>query len=254
MNDILKIKNLGFEYKKNESVLKDISFSTNEGEIIGILGRNGCGKTTLLNIIAGFQKEYSGNVFINDNDIKEMSVSDRAKIFSYIQQKNFSIPDYYIVNDFVLEGRRPFRKFGFYKVEDYKLLNEVLNECNLVSYKNRKLNELSGGEIQRCIFARAIMKKSNLYLFDEPCSAMDIKYQKDFFSLTKKVREKTHSTFLITIHDINLAVQNCDRIILLDTGKIIYDGKANDITESVLNKAFYIKVSKNPLYEVNFYY
>lgn len=254
MNQILQVDNLNFSYQKNEQILDSISFSASKNEIIGIIGRNGSGKTTLLNTIAGFQKNYEGNIFINGFDIKEMNLKTRAKTFSYIQQKNLIIPEYYIAKDFVLEGRRPFRNFGFYKMEDYELLDKVLDNCDLLSYKDKKINELSGGEIQRCIFARAIIKNSNLYLLDEPCSAMDIKYQKDFFSLTKTVKENSNSTILITIHDINLAVQNCDRILLLNKGKLIFNGKPEEITEKILTEAFGIPISNKPKSKINFFY
>lgn len=254
MNKILDVNNISFRYKKNQNVLSNISFSISENEIVGILGRNGSGKTTLLNIISGFLKEYFGQVFVDNINIKNISIKERSKKISYIQQKNSVIPEYYNVEDFVIEGRRPFRNFGLYKESDYEMLDKVLQGCHLFPLKKRLINELSGGEVQRCVFARAIMKNAPLYLFDEPCSAMDIKYQKDFFSLAKNIKENLKGSLLITIHDINLAVQNCDRVLILNNGSLTYDGKTENINEKILTEAFDTEVSKTPKFSKNYYF
>ncbi len=236
-------RNVSFSYKKNRQILSDISFSVREKEIIGVLGKNGSGKSTLLNVVAGFLCPQEGGVFVHDKNIQSFSLLERAKAVSYIQQKKLNIPNYYTTEDFVIEGRRPFRPFGVYAKEDYELLTETLNECDLLDFKGRLLSDLSGGEFQRCVFARAIMKQADLYLFDEPCSAMDIKHQKEFFRIANKVKDLKSSGILITIHDINLAVQNCDRIILLNGGRILYDGKASNIGADVISQAFEVEVS-----------
>ena len=254
MKKLCDVQKIEFWYNKNISgerkVLNDISFSIGKNEIVGILGKNGCGKSTLLNIISGFNIPQKGSVFIKEKSIckdgrqtKNFSIKERAKTISYIQQKTLTIPAYYQVEDFILEGRRPFRKFGLYNEGDYIMLGQTMRECNLNHFNNRFVNELSGGEQQRCIFARELMKGADLFLFDEPCSAMDIKYQKDFFNIAKNIKNKNGNSILITIHDINLAVQNCDRIILLDNGHILYDGLSKEIPCEALSQAFGVNVS-----------
>ena len=229
MKSLCNVQNVHFTYNektdKERNVLKGVSFSVGKNEIVGILGKNGCGKSTLLNVVAGFNVPQQGSVAVKEKKIcadgkktKNYSLNEWAKTLSYIQQKSLAIPSYYKVEDFILEGRRPFRRFGSYTENDYLLLGATMRECNLKDFNNRFVNELSGGEQQRCIFAREIMKGADLFLFDEPCSAMDIKYQKDFFRIAQKIKVQNGNSILITIHDINLAVQNCDRIILLDKG------------------------------------
>lgn len=246
MKKLCDVKDISFSYnkgyKKEMKILSDISFSIKQNEIVGILGKNGCGKSTLLNIISGFLVPQQGSVYINEKKINEYSINERAKVVSYIQQKNFTIPSYYEVQDFILEGRRPYRRFGVYNEEDYFRLEHTMKQCAVEKFNTRKMVELSGGEQQRCIFAREIMKQAALFLFDEPCSAMDIKYQKEFFNIAHKVKETNRSTILITIHDINLAVQNCDRIILLNEGHLLYDGSAEQIPCKVLSQAFEVEV------------
>ena len=246
MKKLCDVQNISFSYnksgKKESPILSGVSFSINQNEIVGILGKNGCGKSTLLNIISGFLIPKQGSVYINEKKINDYSINERAKVLSYIQQKNFIIPSYYEVQDFILEGRRPYRRFGLYNEEDYAGLENTMKQCGLEKFNFRKMVELSGGEQQRCIFAREIMKQADLFLFDEPCSAMDIKYQKEFFNIAHKVKESNRSTILITIHDINLAVQNCDRIILLNAGQLLYDGRAEEIPCEVLSQAFEVEV------------
>jgi len=235
-------------------ILDDVSFSVNEGEIVGVLGRNGSGKTTLLNLMTGFLKVNSGEILIKNQNIENLSLGECAKTISYIQQSKQKIPSFYIVEDFVLEGRRPFRKFGFYTKEDYELLDTVLKQCKLEDFRERNVSELSGGELQRCIFAKALMKQCNFFIFDEPTSAMDIKYQKEFFELATIAKKELSAGILLSIHDINLAIRYCDTLIVLDSAKIVYNGKAKKITKDILSKAFDTRISDKCSEELHFYY
>ena len=254
MSVICSANNLSFSYTPQRKILQNISFSAEDGEIIGILGKNGSGKSTLLNIVSGLAKQYEGNIFLEGKNIKDVSFQERARRISYIQQTKFQIPKYYTVEDFVIEGRRPFCRFGFYKLEDYSLLDEILTFCDLNDFRQKLLCEMSGGEIQRAVFARAIIKKAGLYLFDEPCSAMDIKYQKDFFQIAQKVKTLVPCSILVTIHDINLAIKNCDRILLFHDGHILYDNIAKKISAKDLSQAFETTVSSECDSKPHFYY
>lgn len=254
MSIVCSVKNISFSYTPQRKILKNISFSAEDGEIIGILGKNGSGKSTLLNIVAGLVQQYEGNIFLEGKNIKDVTFQERAQRISYIQQTKFQIPKYYTVEDFVIEGRRPFCRFGFYKFEDYSLLDEILTFCDLNDFRQKLLCEMSGGEMQRAVFARAIIKKAGLYLFDEPCSAMDIKYQKDFFQIAQKVKTLVPCSILVTIHDINLAIKNCDRILLFHDGHILYDGIAKKISAKELSQAFETTVSSECDSKPHFYY
>lgn len=254
MSVICSANNLSFSYTSQRKILQNISFSAEDGEIIGILGKNGSGKSTLLNIVSGLAKQYEGNIFLEGKNIKDVSFQERARRISYIQQTKLHIPKYYNVEDFVIEGRRPFSRFGFYGREDYSLLDEVLNLCDLNDFRQKLLCEMSGGEMQRAIFARAIIKKAKLYLFDEPCSAMDIKYQKEFFQIAQKVKALISCSILVTIHDINLAIKNCDRILLFHDGHILYDNIAKKISAKDLSQAFETTVSSECDSKPHFYY
>ena len=254
MNDICFVENLSFSYNSSRKIIENVSFKISNEEIVGILGKNGSGKTTILNLLTGFLKDYTGSITIKDKDIKNFSLKERAKTISYIQQTRLLIPDYYCVEDFILEGRRPFRNFGFYNEEDYALLEKVIQQCFLEKYRNKYVNEISGGEFQRCVFAKALMKQCDFFLFDEPISAMDIKYQKDFFSLLTFAKQELHAAVVFSIHDINLAVTYCDRLIVMNDGKILYDGDSKKITKEILSKAFEVEISDKCSKGVHFYY
>lgn len=254
MSIVCSASNISFSYTPKRKILQNISFSTKDGEIIGILGKNGSGKSTLLNIFAGLSKHYEGDIFLEDKNIKDVSLQERAQRISYVQQTKLYIPKYYSVEDFVIEGRRPFSRLGFYRKDDYTLLDEVLSFCDLNDFRQKLLCEMSGGETQRAILARAIIKNAGLYLFDEPCSAMDIKYQKDFFQIAQKVKERVPCSILVTIHDINLAIKNCDRILLFHDGHILYDDIAKKISAKELSQAFETTVSSECDSKPHFYY
>lgn len=254
METLCSVKNLTFSYNSSKKVIENVSFDIQQNEIVGILGKNGSGKTTLLNLITGFLSNYSGEITLHKQNIEDYSLTSRAKNISYIQQSKLNIPDYYNVEEFVLEGRRPFRKFGFYNKTDYDILDKILNQCNLDSLRNRLIKEVSGGEFQRCIFAKALMKQCDFFVFDEPTSAMDIKYQKDFFELASIAKRQLNAGILLSIHDINLAVKYCDRLIVLESGFVIYDGDSKEITTEILSTAFDTEFSEICKEEKYFYY
>ena len=120
--------------------------------------------------------------------------------------------------------------------------------------EKQSINEISGGEFQRCLFAKALMKQCSLFIFDEPTSAMDIKYQKDFFELLKLAKKNLNAGIIISIHDINLSIKYCDRLIVLNSGKIIYNGDAKKITKEILSEAFDTEFFDKCTEEVYYYY
>lgn len=246
------VKNISFAYGKKQ-ILNDISFSASKDCIIGVLGKNGSGKSTLLNILAGLLKPQAGDVMINDTSIYSMKERDRAKRISFVEQKSENIPQYYTIEDLILEGRRPYKQFNFSCTqEDYELLEQTMQKCDLKRFEGQLVNKLSGGEAQRCMLGRAIIKDAKVFLLDEPCSAMDIKYQKNFFAILQNI--KKGKSIIITIHDINLAIQNCDKLIVLKDGKIEFQGNAKDVSEQVLSSAFETVVKTQCEVDKYFYY
>lgn len=241
--NLLEVKGLCFSYGNSPPVLKDISFLLQQGQKTALLGKNGQGKSTLLNIITGFLKCQQGQVKIAGKTIKDYSTKQKAKIIAYISQGSATIPSFYTVKDYVIEGKRAYRKWGHYTKEDYLLLDDILQKCNLTKYKDTLTKDLSGGEKQRLIFAQSLIKDAKIYIFDESASNLDIEYQKQFFSLLDMLLCQKPCCVLFSLHDINLAVQNASNILLLNDGSVLYNGSAKDISQDTLSKAFCIKVT-----------
>lgn len=254
-NLILEVNNLSFSYNESKKVLEDINFSIKENEIIGILGPNGCGKTTLFNIISGFEKNFEGSFLICEKNIKNLKYKERAKLFSYIQQKDeYQSGNYFSVFDFILQGRRPYNNFGIYGNDDKCLVNDSIQECKLDSLKDREISSLSGGEYQRCLLARALTQDTELLICDEPVSSMDIKYQKEFFELLKKIVKKKgqEKSALVSIHDINLAKKYCDKILIINKSRIIFFNQSKYLNSSLLSNVYDTEIEqinfKNKIY------
>lgn len=254
MSELIKVQNISFAYEK-KFILRDISFSIKSGEVVSLLGKNGEGKSTLLNLIAGFIKPQKGKIEISTRDNSKISIGERAKLISYIPQKNPVIPEFYKVNDFVLEGRRAHKKiFSQYTKDDYEALDEVLEKCDLARYKNSFVNELSGGEIQRLVFAQNLMKGAKIYLFDGPCANLDIKYQKTFFSLVKILMKENDSCVLFSAHDINLATQNSSRVLLLKDACLLCAKSSSGVSCAEIENAFDTKITSAPQNDERYFY
>lgn len=260
MQNLIDIRGVSFAYGKDRAILRDISFSVHAGEAVALLGENGGGKSTLLNIITGFIKPQCGTIRVANRNAASLTLRERARLISYIPQRLPAIPDFYKVKDFVIEGRhayRPFRpwQFGRYKAEDYDKADEVLKQCNLSQYASSSVKDLSGGEVQNMVFAQSMMKDAPICIFDEPLANLDIRHQKDFFALVKSftsnaplscLQQVSARCVLFSIHDIDLAVNNATRILLLDHGTISFDGKPSEITCEVLGKAYRTQISDFP--------
>jgi iron complex transport system ATP-binding protein len=244
-NNLIEVQGLNFKYNKDIPILNDISFSVKEGEIVGILGPNGCGKTTLFDILSTFRKCDSGNIYFDKQDISKVKLLEKAKIFSYIQQrKELQSENIYDINDFVLQGRRPYSRFGFYSKEDKGICLKSIEKCNLVELINSQVSTLSGGEFQRCELARAITQNTKILICDEPVSAMDIKYQKDFFKIMKSLITDSSKCSIISLHDINLAKTFCDRLIVLNKGEIQFNDTPDKLCSKLLSSIYDTPIGK----------
>ncbi len=243
---LVDIQNINFQYSSKKKILEDISFSVEKGKIVGILGPNGCGKTTLFNIMADFIKPTSGSIYLDGKNINKTKIKEKAKIFSYIQQsKETQNGNFYNVYNYVLQGRRPYSVWGFFTKEDEDICRENIHNCNLDEFLDHDVSTLSGGEFQRCCLARVFTQNTTVIIGDEPVSAMDIKYQKSFFNLLKQLieKEKSSKCAIISLHDINLARQYCDKIIILGDKHIKFNGAPNELTDNKLTEVFGTTIS-----------
>ena len=249
MNNIIKINNLNFKYSEIE-VLKDINIEFKSNSFTAILGANGCGKTTLLKNILRLVKIESNKIFIADNDVSKLSRKKIADLISYVPQ-NENINFHFKVEDFIKLGR--FNKKTS-EAEDNKIVAKMIGLTNLENLKNKYIEEISGGEYQRCIIARALCQESKIMILDEPISALDPLHQKEIMNLLRTLVEKEEMSIICTLHSLNSALDYCEQSILMKQGQILYDGKTKEVlNEDTLREAYNISASlvSNPYTDNN---
>jgi iron complex transport system ATP-binding protein len=223
---MLKITNLNFEYGK-APILDNINARIEKGSICALYGPNGSGKSTLLKCCMGMLKYRTGQILVDDNDISQMKDIEISKLISYVPQKHqpsFS----YSVFEVVLMGRHPhITKFFGPSKEDITSTNQVLNKLGIEHLSERPYNELSGGELQLTLLARALNQDTPIMLLDEPSSALDYHNQ---IIIWEKLRSLANNgkTIVVTTHDPNHVLWYCNQVIILNK-KIIDSGKPYDI-------------------------
>ena len=225
----IKVNNISFKYEK-KLVLSDLSVQINEGEFFGIIGPNGAGKTTLLKLIGGFLKPVQGNIRILNNNLQQMPTNKRAKIISFVPQENYFSFDFTAL-EIVLMGRHPYLKpMARPKKNDIDRALDALKFTDSIELKDRNITELSSGERQRVVLARALVSEPKILLLDEPTSYLDITHQIAIIKILKKLNQEG-ITIVFLSHDLNLTSLVCNRLLILSEGKMI----ACDIPEKIIN-------------------
>ena len=217
----LIIKNFSTGYSRKK-VINEISFNLKKNEWIGIIGSNGSGKSTLLKGILKFIPNLSGDVFLEENSLKNISRNNLSKEIAYLPQKlnnNLSIT----VKDLISLGRSPYKKFWDFNLDerDINIIDEAIQIMDLNELKDNFINELSGGQSQRAFLAMIIAQNSKILLLDEPTTFLDINYQIKLLESLKKILQIKKISIITVLHDVNLAARFCDRIAILKEGKLI---------------------------------
>lgn len=242
----LVVKNLHFHYG-GKPVLKGLDFTLAAG-FTGILGANGSGKTTLLKNISGYLKPLTGQIILQGRDIKELSSKEKSRLIGYVPQDTaLDIP--FPCYDIVMMGRIPhLGRFQREGAGDRAAVQQAMEWTHTWDFKDRFINELSGGERQRVYIARALAQNPKVLLMDEPISHLDIRHQAEILSLLKSLRNEG-ILVLAALHDINLAAQFCDHILLLQAGELLAQGKPQEVSQpDLIKEAFGVDTSliENP--------
>jgi len=213
-------------------VLEDVSLSVKGGDFVGILGPNGSGKTTLLKSISRVLKPHKGTILLNEADIYSLKSVDIAKQMAVVPQDT-SIGFNFAALDIVLMGRNPhMKRFQMENEKDMAIARKVMNLTNIWHLAERPINELSGGEKQRVIIARALAQEPNILLLDEPLTHLDIVNQLEIMDLVKDLCVKEKLIILAVFHDFNLAARYCISAIMLKEGKIFAAGSLTEVLTS----------------------
>ena len=226
---IINIEKLNYSYGKKE-VLKELSLNIDENKLTGIIGPNGCGKSTLAKNIIRYINGKFEYFKIMDIDIRQLSHKKIAQLISYIPQKSTIISNISVF-DYVLLGRFPLLKNSWdnYSEKDYEIVENNINLLNIKELRNRNVETLSGGELQKALLARALAQEAKILLLDEPTSALDLNNAVEFMKILKNISIKKEISVIIIIHDLNLASLFCDSLIILKDGKFIEKGSPKEV-------------------------
>ena len=236
---IINIEKLNYSYGKKE-VLKELSLDIDENKLTGIIGPNGCGKSTLAKNIIKYINGKFESFKIMDTDIRELTHKKIAQLVSYIPQKSIIIPNISVF-DYVLLGRFPLLKNSWdnYSKQDYEIVEKNINLLNIRELKDRNIETLSGGELQKALLARALAQEAKILLLDEPTSALDLNNAVEFMKILKNISIKKNISVIIIIHDLNLASLFCDSLIILKDGRFIEKGSPKEVINEENIKSVY---------------
>lgn len=200
----------------NKKIIENINAISHSNKMIGLIGRNGQGKSTLLKTIAGLLTPISGNIDINGQDINTLSEKEKSKIISVLLTKNTEI-NHTSVEEFISYGRYPYTNWlGINSIQDQMEINKAIEFCGLEDFKSRIYSELSDGEKQKVNIARAIAQNTPIILLDEPTAHLDLVNKIEVLKLLKSLVEQQNKTIIISTHQIELALQLCNEIWLLN--------------------------------------
>ena len=234
----LEIDSVNFAYQ-SMNVLKDVSFKASEGEVIGILGKNGCGKTTLMKCINAHLKPHSGMITIDGSPVSEMTKKELAKRMAVVaQHSNMSFP--FSVLETVMMGLYPTAEWMRAPTsEEMVRVLDSMKATGVAEFAERPVTELSGGERQRVLISRALVQDPEIFLLDEPTLHLDVNHQFNLMEMVRRLAKEKNMLVIIVTHDIPLAARYCDRVMLMEKGEIIGSGKTEEvITSENLTKVF----------------
>jgi len=223
----------------DEKILKDISFHVEKGDFLGIIGPNGSGKSTLIRALTRIISPWDGSVKYDKKNIEKMSRNEIARKVSVVPQDTFiNFP--FTVRDVVLMGRSPYiGRFKNPDKEDIKIAKEAMQATKTLRFEDRSVRDLSGGELQRVVLARALTQKPDLLLLDEATSQLDIGHKKEVMDMLKEMNENKNLSVISVHHNLNLAARYCKKILLLDDGKKHVHGRPEEVLTNSHLRAVY---------------
>ena len=228
---MLTVENLQFSYGNGPDILKGVSFSLEDGQTMAILGNNGAGKSTMLKCFNRILPAKCGSVYMDGQDLLQMPGREIAKRMAFVAQH---VPGTQMtVHDVVMLGRRPYMRWGFTE-EDHRIVHEAMEQLGLTPLRGRFLSQLSGGERQKAILARALAQQPKILLLDEPTSSLDLQNQYQVLEIVRDICHNTAITAIVVIHDLNLALRFCDRFLLLKDGLVYRYGDASILDRTAI--------------------
>ena len=245
---MIEARSVFFRYHR-DWVLQDVSFRIEKGEFIGVIGPNGSGKTSLLKILYRLLTPQQGEISYGEKGLRQMSREEIARRIAVVPQETHSLFPFRVL-EIVLMGRSPYQgHLVFESKKDLEIAKRALEWTDTLPFAERPIDELSGGERKRVFIARALAQEPEVILLDEPTATLDIHHQIDFLQRILDLNRDRGLTIVMASHDINLASEFCDRLILLKAGKIDRTGTPKEvITKETIERVYGCKVwvDQNP--------
>ena len=232
----VSIDRAGYDHS---ATISDIHFNLQEGRLLAVIGPNGSGKTTLIRAISQVLPYVTGQLHINGTDLFQISENTRAQLIAVVPQSTY-VPPSFLVREVVLMGRTPYMNWnGKASREDEDFVNKAMEQTDVEKFKDQLCGELSAGERQRVILARALAQNTPVLLMDEPTSHLDLRYQIEFLELTRTLSLNDGKTVLVAMHDLNLAARFSDLILAMENGKTAAFGSVEEILQADILSTIY---------------
>lgn len=240
MTEKLETKKLSFGYT-SEKILKQLSLSFEKGKFYTILGPNGSGKSTFIKNLAKLLNPDNPSVFIDNDSVEKMTQKSFAQKVAVVPQ-NLWFDAEFTVNDVVLMGRSPYlKRWESFHTSDQEIVEKYLKLTNTWHLKDKFITQISGGEVQRVVAARALAQETDIILLDEPTSHLDIQYQIEFLSLFQEL--KSQKLIIAVLHDLNLTAMFSDYIVLLEQGQLVAQGSPSEVlTKENIQRVYHLPV------------
>lgn len=231
----LNVQDLSFRHGERE-ILHHISFTADPGELLGVAGPNGCGKTTLIKCIDRIF-EPEGKVEFAGKDLRDLTTTEVAQVIAYVPQ-SLTVGMAMSVFETILLGRRPYIRWSV-SDDDFDRVGSIIGELGIQHLAFRKMTQISGGERQKVMIARAMVQDPSLLLLDEPTSALDLRHQLEVMNLVRQVARERQTCVLMAVHDLNLASRYCDRLMLMKEGCIVSVGTPSELLTGAMIREVY---------------
>lgn len=229
----ININNFSFSYHDKE-IFQDLNIDFKKGKFHGILGLNGSGKTTLLKAIIKLLNCKDDSIYHNKEDINHIKRNQIAKNISYVEQNSANLPKLKVIEYINLSRYL----YDDYNDKDKVKVKKVINLLRIDDLKNKYINQLSGGELQKVLIARAIAQETKVIILDEPNSNLDPRHQIEIMNILKNLVKENNITIISTLHDINLALTFCDEVLLINEEEIIQGETQNILNKENIKKFF----------------
>ena len=239
--EAIRVENLTVAYE-NHTIIENMNLCLPKGKINIIIGGNGCGKSTLLKTISRINKPVSGEIFINQKNIKQVKEKEIAREVAFLPQGPVC-PNGITVRELVAYGRFPYQKMiGGLNSHDQEVINWAIEQTGLSEFADRAVENLSGGQRQRAWIAMTLAQETEIIMLDEPTTYLDLSYQLEVLEILQKLNRERNITVVVVLHEINNAFKFADHIVGLKKGKVICEGRPMDvITEETLKTIYGIE-------------